>query len=227
MNFILLLLFVGSSAFLHTRRYTLKTSISSSTILLSDNTSNNGDIEMLYLPQESLNKKLKIQFYSSVTQESCLQLNNALLSMNEKANIMKLSYPEIEFPIHLHIQSPGGSLMDVYYVCDVIKSLNNPVYTYVDGYAASAATLLSVCGDKRYMSKNSFMLIHQLSSGMTGKYNEMKTEISNLDIFMRQIESIYLENTNLDIDFLRQLLGSDLWLNSTLCNQYGLVDIIL
>lgn len=228
MNFIVLLLFFsGTTAFLHSRRDILKATMPP-TLLLSDNKENKGEIEMLHLPQENtFNQKLKIQFYSGITQESCLQLNNALLSMNEKANIMRLNYPEIQFPIHLHIQSPGGSLMDVYYLCDVIQSLDNPVYTYVDGYAASAATLLSVCGKKRFMSKNSFMLIHQLSSGMTGKYTEMKTEISNLDIFMSQLESIYLQNTNIEINELKLLLSSDLWLNSTLCKHYGLVDTIL
>ena len=64
---------------------------------------------------------------------------------------------------------------------DLIKNLNNPVHTYVDGFAASAATLLSLSGEKRFMTKNSLMLIHQLSSGFMGKFTEIKDENDNLD----------------------------------------------
>ena len=46
---------------------------------------------------------------------------------------------------------------------DLIKRIKSPVHTHVEGLAASAATLLSIAGDHRTMTKNSMMLIHQPS----------------------------------------------------------------
>ena len=66
---------------------------------------------------------------------------------------------------------------------DLIENLNTPVYTYIDGFAASAATLISVVGKKRFITKNSLMLIHQLSGSDTGKFYELQDQMTNMNIF--------------------------------------------
>ena len=57
---------------------------------------------------------------------------------------------------------------------------------------------------KLLTSKNSLMLIHQLSGGNAGKYAEMKDENENLDVLMDFIVNHYLENTQICWDQLRQ-----------------------
>jgi ATP-dependent protease ClpP protease subunit len=130
-------------------------------------------------------------------------------------------------PINLHIQSNGGSLFHSIYIVDLIQNLETPVYTYIDGFAASAATLISVSGKKRYMSKNSLMLIHQLSGGVNGKFFEIKDESENLDGLMNFIIKTYLENSKMEEDNLREILKRDIWLNASYCLKNGLVDGIL
>ena len=71
------------------------------------------------------------------------------------------------------------------------------------------------------------MLIHQLSGGNAGKYAEMKDENENLDVLMDFIVNHYLENTQISREELMQLLKRDLWLNSSTCLKYGLVDKVL
>jgi ATP-dependent protease ClpP protease subunit len=97
----------------------------------------------------------------------------------------------------------------------------------VDGFAASAASLIAVCGDKRYMTKNSALLIHQLTGATSGKFSELKDEMTNLNFFMNKVREIYLENTKLNATLLDDLLSSDIWLDSEKCLQYGLVDKII
>ena len=105
--------------------------------------------------------------------------------------------------------------------------METPVYTYVDGFAASAASLMSVVGAKRYMTENSLILIHQLSGSESGKYNEMQDQMTNMRILMSIIRKIYLEYTKLDENTLNALLQKDLWLESKTCLAYGLVDEII
>ena len=97
------------------------------------------------------------------------RLRNQLVTLDSNSKIFATQYSTPPPPINLHIQSSGGSLMNTYYIVDLIQSLETPVNTFIDGFAASAATLISVAGDKRYMTKNSLMLIHQLSSQNGGK----------------------------------------------------------
>lgn len=167
-----------------------------------------------------------IYFYSNIDEQSSLELERKLILL-EKHNQRLLNVHNINRgPIHLHIQSFGGSLLHTLYLIDLIKNMKTPVYTYVDGFAASAGTLLSVVGKKRFISKHSLMLIHQLSGGASGKYSELKDEEQNIDMFMDMIINIYLEHTNINEDTLRNILNHDWWLNSQQCLKYGLVDEI-
>lgn len=163
-----------------------------------------------------------IYFYSPLTEESALELEKKLIALNT-INIKQ----DKRTPIHLHIQSFGGSLFHTLYLIDLIQKMETPVYTYVDGFSASAGTLLSVVGKKRFISKHSIMLIHQLSGGFQGKYFEMKDESENLELLMNMILDIYMNTTKLDKKHLIELLHRDLWLNAETCLKYGLVDEII
>ena len=164
-----------------------------------------------------------IYFYSTINQESAFELEKKIIIMNKIAIENNIT----DIPINLHIQSYGGSLHHTLYLIDLIKNLETPVYTYIDGFAASAATLLSCSGKKRFITKNSIMLIHQLSSGFEGKYNEIHDENENINNLMGFIIQFYLENTNIKIDELKALLKRDLWLDSSKCLSIGLVDEII
>ena len=170
---------------------------------------------------------MQIKFYGPVSEQSCLELSQVIGYMDTKARQLKVLHEDYNPKIHLHIQSSGGSLMPAFYICDLIKNTKTPIYTYVDGYCASAASLISVCGDKRFMTKHSSILIHQLSSAAAGKYNELKNEVDNLSVFMNAVREIYMENTNIDRETLDSLLSTDLWLDSETCLAHGLADELL
>lgn len=167
-----------------------------------------------------------LYFYSPVTEESAILLENKLIALNERNK--KLLEQNIDMgPINLHIQSFGGSLFHTIYLMDLIQNLETPVHTYINGFAASAATLISIAGKKRYITKHSLMLIHQLSTASAGKYSEIKDEMENNDLLMEMIISFYIERTNLNREMLNRLLKRDIWLNSSKCLKYGLVDEII
>ncbi len=76
------------------------------------------------------------------------------------------------------------------------------------------------------MTRNSAMLVHQLTGATSGKFNELKDEMTNLNFFMNKVKNIYLENTKLNSSVLDNLLSSDIWLDAETCLAYGLVDKI-
>lgn len=168
-----------------------------------------------------------IYFYGTVSEASTLELKTKLEELNTHLQTIAINYNIDPPPIHLHIQSYGGSLMHTFYVMDVIKNLKTPVYTYIDGFAASAATLMSVCGKRRFMTENSVMLVHQLSGGASGKFEEIKNEYSNMVEFMEIIKKTYLYYGNISSQHLDELLKQDLWLNSRKSLEYGFIDEII
>lgn len=168
-----------------------------------------------------------IYFYGAVSESSTLQLKTKLEELDLHLQTIAIHYKIEAPPIHLHIQSYGGSLLHTFYIMDVIKLLKTPVYTYIDGFAASAATLMSVCGKRRFMTESSVMLVHQLSSSASGKFEEIKNEYSNLVEFMEIIKKTYLNYGNISSEHLDALLKQDLWLNSAKSLEYGFIDEII
>lgn len=168
-----------------------------------------------------------LYFYSPINEESSVFLGQKLTTLDKHNQKLLKQYNVDNGPIHLHIQSFGGSLFHTLYLIDLIKDMKTPVYTYVDGFAASAGTLLSVVGKKRFMTKHSVMLIHQLSGGAEGKYSQIKDEEHNVDMLMDMIIRVYLENTKFNEITLNNILKHDWWLTSEQCLKNGLVDEIL
>ena len=187
------------------------------TIMTKDSQDSSVEIDSEMLQMDSISRN--VYFYGDVSVESCALLSRRLVEL-EKQN-------KIE-PINIYIQSFGGDLLATFNVIDTIERIKCPIYSYVDGYAASAATLISVSCNKRFMGKRSLMLIHQLSGGSEGTYGYMKQEMDNMDIYMEFAREIYLKHTKLNNDLLSDILKYDnKWMNSTLCLEYGLVDKIL
>lgn len=168
-----------------------------------------------------------IYFYTDVTTKSCFNLIKQLKILDMKLQTEKMRNNLDNIHINLHIHSYGGDLYGAFAVIDIIRTLKTPVHSYIEGIAASAATIISVVCDKRYMYKNSYMLIHQLSSFMGGKFQEIEDEFNNCQEFMNVIKKIYKEYTKINKKKLDEILKHDLWWDSKLCLDNELVDEIL
>ena len=133
-----------------------------------------------------------------------------------------------QVPIHLHIHSPGGSVFAGLSIVDTIKRCETPIYTHVEGSAASAATLLACSGEKgfRTIGPSGYMLVHQPHIEWFGKLDDFRDEVENQKELYEKIVEIYLDNTNFKRKQLEKLLEHELWLNSEKCIKYGLVDKI-
>ena len=169
----------------------------------------------------------KIYYYAGVNRESAAELNKKIGELQVRSFTMANNLDVEPYPIHLHINSGGGSLISGIASMDTILRCKVPVYTYVDGFAASAATFLSVVGSKRYISRHSYMLIHQLSSNFWGKYSEFQDAKQNLDLMMDTIKNVYKKYTKVPVRKLNEILKHDLMWDAETCLKYGLVDGII
>ena len=162
--------------------------------------------------------KNNIYFTGPLTDESVFAITT---------NLISLQYRDFS-EINLHIQSGGGSLLPSLGLVDLIRTSDIPINTFIDGYVASAATLISIVGAKRFISKHGTMLVHELKmSNDYSKYREIKDYSANADTLMQIIKDIYMEYSNINETTLNHLLEHDLWLNSKQCYDYGFVDVLI
>jgi ATP-dependent Clp endopeptidase proteolytic subunit ClpP len=169
----------------------------------------------------------KIYFYSGVNRNSCVELNKKIGEMESKSLTLSKTLGILPPSIKLFINSGGGSIVSGIASMDTILRTQVPVHTYVDGFSASAATFLTVVGEKRFMSRNSYMMIHQLSSNFWGTYSNFEDEKENLDLMMKTIKDIYKKYTKLPMKKLDEILKHDLMWNAQTCLKYGIIDEII
>jgi len=200
---------------------------------------NNEEEEQQHQPQNPLlnNEKVSvisnhIYFYTDVNTETILALNKAIMLLNKELvyvkNNIKNEYDMNldNLKIYLHINSPGGFVTDAFGGVDTIMNSKIPIVSIVEGHIASAATFLSVVCSKRYMTKHSSMLIHQLSGSNWGTYEQMKDNFVNSTFLQKQICDLYMEHSNGKIkkSQLDTFLKRDIMMNFTKCKKLGLVD---
>jgi ATP-dependent protease ClpP protease subunit len=172
--------------------------------------------------------KNHIYFYEEITKKSALELISIIHGLVKENRILEIDLDLAEPPsIFLHINSPGGFLIEAFAIIDII--LNSPIkiISIIEGHAASAATLISVVCDERWIRPNATMLIHELRSGNCGKYSEMETDMDNLSDAMVRLKDIYLNYTKLTNKDLNKILPKDRDWDAEKCKKFGLVDIVV
>ena len=124
--------------------------------------------------------------------------------------------------------TPNGDFMGL--PTDGTKSfsiMTIDIHTIIEGQACSAATLLSIVGKKRFITKNSYMLLHHISSECWGKLNELEDEIKNLNLITKNFKELYKQYSNIRSKTFDTLFKKDLLLDARTCLNYGLVDEII
>jgi ATP-dependent protease ClpP protease subunit len=170
-----------------------------------------------------------IFFNTDVSVESVDKLTHIINKKNKEFSDLKLNVLVESIkpvPLHLHITSYGGGLLAGFKAADAIERSKIPIHTIVDGYAASAGSLMAIVGKKRYITKRSYILIHQLSGGSWGKFNEIEDSYNNKKLFMDSIVDMYVSHTNMTREMVVTQLAHDNWWNLQKCLEVGLVDEI-
>lgn len=141
------------------------------------------------------------------------------------------SDPSVEV-IPVFITSYGGSVHNMLAMRDIIKSSNKQVATIAVGKAMSAGAALLAAGSKglRFASKDTTIMIHEVSSGAWGKTEEVKVSANETD----RINRVFLKNMADDIGItltqlsekLHSIKNADWFLTAQEGLELGLVDNI-
>ena len=169
-----------------------------------------------------------IYFHCEVSEESVLELNLKVkkLAQELRHKHLDLGLDHIKPEIRIFIRSEGGDMHSGLSAMDCLASLKSvKIRTIADGVCASAATFILLGGRTRYMTPNSYVLIHQLNmDGQWGKFEDFKDQMGNLEQFMERFSKIYLEETNVPESKLKRILKRDVYMDSKRCLKWGVVD---
>ena len=173
-----------------------------------------------------------IYFYTDVNSNSIYELISAIKTLEYDLQFMKFDLNHVynfnvEPVIYLHINSGGGYLYDGFLGSDYILQSKIKIISIIDGFCASSATLLSMCCQERWMNKNSSILIHQLSGGCWGKFNEMEDNYKNSKKAQKKLLKFYQKYTSLNKDEINGWLKKDVEFSCKKCLSMGFIDKII
>lgn len=129
-------------------------------------------------------------------------------------------------PITVRINSMGGNLYQGIAIYNALKGYENEVSIYVDGLAASAASLVMLGGDKVFVGHGAQVMIHDPI--LFGAINESELErIKNsLEKAKESIIEIYEANTSLTREQISEMMRNETWFTSQEAIDYGFADAI-
>jgi ATP-dependent Clp protease protease subunit len=182
----------------------------------------------MFKPQSSMDRdKNHIYFYQSVDQQSCLELNRKINDLNKDLMQHAIEYEREPPNIYLHINSFGGSLFAAFATIDTIINSKIPIVSIIEGCAASAATIISMVCHKRYCTQNSFMLIHQLSTGASGNIQDIRRSIAEGEKYNTKLFTLLGQYCDKKPEQVLEDASRDLWLDAEEAKAYGIIDDII
>lgn len=154
----------------------------------------------------------KIFFHCDVDDDSVFELVTLVHELQTHSKLI------------IFIKSDGGDLHAGLCAMDHLRSCPSHITTVADGLCASSATLILFGGNQRLMMPNSRILIHQLSSEFSGKFEEFVVEKKNLKSIMKQVRRVYEDDTSIPVEKMNKYMESDVYLSSSTCIRYGIVN---
>ncbi|WP_041689178.1 ClpP-like prohead protease/major capsid protein fusion protein [Rahnella aceris] len=128
--------------------------------------------------------------------------------------------------INLHIHSPGGDVFDGIAIYNLLNSHTASKTVYIDGLAASMASVIAMVGNPIIMPENAMMMIHKPWGITGGDANDMRDYADLLDKVEAVLIPSYAKKTGKTPDELALMLGEETWMTAQECLEHGFADQI-
>ncbi|MFJ7585607.1 head maturation protease, ClpP-related [Bacillus cereus] len=126
--------------------------------------------------------------------------------------------------ITIRLNSPGGDAFDGIAIYNQLKNHKAKVIAYVDGLAASAASIIAMSADELIMNTGSMMMIHEASTFTWGTKADIKKTLNALEGIDESIADIYMTRYTGERETLNDLVEAETWFTASAAVEAGLAD---
>lgn len=128
--------------------------------------------------------------------------------------------------IDVHINSYGGDVFDGIAIYNQLKNHSAEVNIYVDGVAASAASLIAMAGNNITMNTGSMLMIHEGSTFAYGSKTDIRKTLNALEGIDKSIADIYMTRYAGEREEIDTMIVNETWFTSGEAVEAGLADAI-
>ncbi len=127
--------------------------------------------------------------------------------------------------LNVRINSPGGSVFDGNAIYNILRSHKALVNVFIDGIAASIASVIAMAGDVITMPENAMLMIHDPSGLVQGTSDDMEKMAEALSKIKVGLISAYRQKTGLSDNEISNMMANETWLTAAEAVDKGFADI--
>jgi ATP-dependent protease ClpP protease subunit len=128
--------------------------------------------------------------------------------------------------IQLRINSPGGDVFEGIAIYNLLRAQRKPIDVFVDGIAASAASVIAMAGDTITMGTATMMMIHNAWTIAVGDAREMRKTADLLDSIGASISECYVKQSGKTAAEVQAIMDAETWLGAQQCVDEGFATAI-
>lgn len=130
--------------------------------------------------------------------------------------------------VHLHVNSPGGSVFEGIAIGNMLKASRSKVIAHVDALAASIASVIVANADEVIMPENAMLMIHNPFQVAIGNAAELRKAADDLDSIAQASVITYLSKggDKLTEERVKEIMDNETWLSAQEAFDIGLCDQI-
>lgn len=128
--------------------------------------------------------------------------------------------------LNIHINSLGGEVFEGMAIYSIIQRRKAKTTVYIEGIAASIASVIALAADEVIMSENSLLMIHNAWGGTQGDARDMRKQADVLDKITNEIAEVYVKKTNIPYDEVIEMMNEETWLTAEEAVALGFVNSI-
>jgi ATP-dependent Clp protease protease subunit len=133
-------------------------------------------------------------------------------------------------PIVVYIDSFGGDAYALLTMIAALEQIPNQIITCAMSKAMSAGAILLACGDTRFASEHSTLMIHEISAGTGGHIDDINVQHTNITKLNDKLMKLLVKKTAFKggVSALKKLLANarDLYLDPEEAIKLGFIDHI-
>lgn len=128
--------------------------------------------------------------------------------------------------IHVRINSNGGEVYSGIAIFNALRQSQADIRIYVDGIAASMASVIALCGKPVEMSKYARLMLHSVSGGCYGNKQDLQRCMEEIESLEGSLSEIYAERLGMSQEEVKQTYfdGEDHWLTAKEALDLGFID---
>ncbi|MCK7513853.1 MAG: ATP-dependent Clp protease proteolytic subunit [Desulfobacterales bacterium] len=128
--------------------------------------------------------------------------------------------------LDVRINSPGGSVFEGTAIYNILKAHKAQKTVYVDGIAASIASVIAMAGDTVVMPENAIMMIHNPFGLVQGNAEDMRKMADALDKVKTAIISAYAAKSGMSDQDISDLMDDETWMTAQEAKDRGFADTV-